>query len=310
MAIEVIPIADRASWLALRERDVTASVVGALLGVHEYTTAYGLWALKSGRLPVDTDETAAMRRGRLLEPVAVQLIREERPEWRVENPGVYLRDPAIRLGATPDLYVDCPERGPGIVQIKTTADMVFRAKWRDPDTREPNLPLWIACQAITEAHLSGRQWAAVAVMVVGIGLDLHIIDVPIHRRLIERIQAETVKFWSLLESGKEPDPDYGRDGSVIERLFAEDDGGEIDLVGDNRIHQLLSDRRVHKGVEKNTKAAIAAIDAEIKHKMGNAAVAHIGFGEIITNKTIRRAGYTAKPSVFRQIRVPNDGSAS
>src|SRR5262245_7287249 len=84
--IERIEYGDREAWLKLRGKDVTASVAGALLGVHEFTTPYGLWALKSGKIAEDPEETGPMRRGRLLEPVAIELIQEEHPDWALVQP--------------------------------------------------------------------------------------------------------------------------------------------------------------------------------------------------------------------------------
>src|SRR4029079_19449389 len=112
------PLNERDRWLELRKRDVTASVAGALFGVHDFVTPYQLWALKSGLIEDNIVETAAMRRGRLLEPVAIRLLREERPTWRVEPCSTYFRDPHARIGATPDALAIDPERtGFGIVQI-------------------------------------------------------------------------------------------------------------------------------------------------------------------------------------------------
>jgi hypothetical protein len=50
-----------------------------------------LWALKSGRVAAGAEETAAMIRGRLLEPVALDLLREQRPGWEITQPSAYYR---------------------------------------------------------------------------------------------------------------------------------------------------------------------------------------------------------------------------
>lgn len=62
-----------AAWHRLRSQDITASVARALLGEHEFTTVFELWALKTGRLFQDFEETPAIKRGRLLNPITVQL---------------------------------------------------------------------------------------------------------------------------------------------------------------------------------------------------------------------------------------------
>lgn len=306
MPIHQLDASDRAIWLAYRHHDMTASVVGALLGVHEYTTAYEQWAIKSGRIAPNADETPAMKRGRLLEPVAIQLLQEARPELTLIRPEAYFTDTDIRLGATPDLFADCPTRGPGVVQIKTTAEQVFRTKWFDRDTGDIVVPLWIAVQALVEAHLTGRRWAEVAVMVVGQGLDLHTEPVPLNQKLIARIRAETARFWLLVESGAEPPPDYARDGAVIDRIYAEDDGGEIDLSQDERVRELVSKRAALKSTISQSKEDLERCDAELRHRMGNAALAHLGGGETMTLRTHRRHAYEVRESTYRVLRTPKD----
>lgn len=305
--VDVIKITDREQWLALRRQDVTASVVGALLGVSDYVTAYGLFALKAGLVDEDPEETAPMKRGRLLEPVALALLAEERPEWTIEAPGVYLRDPDVRLGATPDAYATRPDiAGRGVVQIKTTTESVFRAKWVEPDTREVVPPLWIVAQAIVEAHLSGASWACVGCLVVGFGLNLHVVEIPIHRGLIDRIRAEVVGFWRRVAENDPPPADYGRDGALIARFYADDNGDEVDLSDDERLAELLAERAKLKAIEAQGSAAEKErkpIDDEIIAKLGNAARARAAGGVIVEAKTTRRAGFTVAPSSFRTIKI-------
>ena len=318
MTIEKIAINNEAQWQALRQQDVTASVAGALLGVHEYTTAYGLWASKTGALSQepaapavsgdgDTYSVSDLERGRLLEPVVFELIRRAKPTWRVDRADAYYRDPEARLGATPDAFAVDPARaGFGVIQVKTVSEHAYRRKWRDPDTREVDLPLWIGVQAAVEAHLTGASWAAVAAMVVDHKLTLHMIGIPLQPALIERVRLETTRFWSLVESGETPPVDYGRDASTLLRVHAQDDGAEIDLTGDNRLADLLADRAVRSARKSADDDALKAINAEIIHKLGNAAAARCG-GALITAKTVRRREYVAKASTYRAIRVKMEG---
>lgn len=305
--VDVIPITSREQWLALRRQDVTASVVGGLLGVSDYVTAYGLWALKSGRIEEDPEDNPAMKRGRLLEPVALQLLAEERPTWTIEAPGVYLRDPAVRLGATPDAYATRPDiAGRGVVQVKTTTETVFRSKWLDPDTREVVPPMWIVAQAIVEAHLSGASWACVACLVVGFGIDLHIVDVPIHRGLIGRVEDEVLEFWRRVAESDPPPADYARDGAIIAGLYDDDDGSEIDLSDDERIADLIVERARLKAIEAQGAVAEKArkpIDTEIVHRLGNATRARIAGGAVVEAKTVKRSGFTVGPSSYRTVKV-------
>jgi hypothetical protein len=163
MPIERITPKDRRAWLAIRGRDVTASVAGALYGEHPFVSAYELWGAKTGRLEGTSEETPAMRRGRLLEPVAVQILREMQRKWKIKHnakSNVYYRDVEARLGGTPDVIVMHPTKGQGVIQIKSVEPYQFRRRWLVDG--EPEVPLYIAIQTSVEAYLTGSQWAAVA----------------------------------------------------------------------------------------------------------------------------------------------------
>lgn len=306
--IETFDATDRTKWLKMRESDVTASAIGCLLGVHDFLTPYQYWARKSGVVEEVVEQNAAMQRGNDLEEVVIKRVRRMRPNWTVTTPGLYYRDPAARIGGTPDALVVCPERGPGCLQIKTTVDSIFRDKWVGED-REVCPPLWICSQVVIEAHLTGAKWAAVAVMVLsgfGAGLEVHIIDIPINRKLIARMYEAAADFWRRVDQNDPPDPDYGRDASTIRALYADDDGSEVDLSGNNRVTALVDDRARLKEIEAAGSAAEKerkTIDAELIASLGNAARGVLADGRIIEAKTIRRAGYSVDPTAYRNVRI-------
>lgn len=302
--IDRIAITDREQWLAMRGQDVTASIAGALLGVHPYSTAYGLYLLKKGLIKEDPEETAPMRRGRLLEPVAVQMLREDRPDWTIhEHPvGFYYRDAEARIGATPDVLATNEHGKLGIVQVKSVEPSIFRRDWKTEDgIVEP--PLWIVIQGIIEATLTGAEWAAVAPMVIGFGVELPVVPIPIHAGIYDRIKAEVASFWDRIEADQPYDPDYARDGSLISRLYPQDNGIEIDLSGDNEapmyVDQLEAARAAKKAAESEEKTAKAALAS----KIGDAAGARLSDGRRVSHKTTRRAGYEVAPTEFRTLRI-------
>ncbi|WP_018871431.1 lambda-exonuclease family protein [Thioalkalivibrio sp. ALgr3] len=59
-------------WFAWRRDRITASEAAAILGVSPYTSPYQLWMRKKGLMDEQPDNPA-MARGRLLEPLALQL---------------------------------------------------------------------------------------------------------------------------------------------------------------------------------------------------------------------------------------------
>lgn len=309
--IEVITPKDRQAWLRVRGRDITASTVGCLFGEHEFLTAFDLWARKTGRVVQQDDETPAMRRGRLLEPVAVQILCEERPDWQIAHnaaENVYFRDPAHRLGATPDVIVDAPGKGRGVVQIKSVEAGTFRRKWL-PEGMDapPEVPFWIALQATLEAWLTGAEWAAVAPLVIGHGLEMPLIEIPLDHMdgVIAAMQERAADFWQMVEEGREPTPDYERDGALIESIYAVGDAREeADLTDAPGITGLIERAALAKAnIQTWTREAERA-EAQIKAAMGFAEVAHVPGGRRITWKTYRRPNPGGVPITYRVLRLP------
>ncbi len=306
MNVKTILPADEAAWHKARSKDVTASVAGALLGVHEYATAYSLWAEKTYRVARDADENKAMQRGRLLEPVAIQLLREERPTWTVDykNDRAYFRDPGLRIGCTPDAFGYRDDiGGRGVIQVKTVAQTAFRKKWVDPDTGDVVPPLWIAVQVLIEAKLTGASWASVALLIVGEGtLDLEIIDVPIHDGVWRRIQKAVAEFWTIIEADAEMDPDWGRDGRTVMRVFEESEPERIDLSALDGIDALI-DRYQKAGDAVRAATALREdLKPQLIYALGNAECGETARFEL-SALTQRKQSTIVKGSVSRVLRI-------
>lgn len=306
-------ITSRSEWMYMREWDVTASVIGAIFREHEYVSQFDLFEQKTGAANAATEESAAMRRGRLLEPVAFQILAEERPEWRISplDNRYYFRDPRARIGCTPDgVAVDPSRDGWGIVQVKTTDSLMFKRKWKPEEQGgEINVPTWIGLQALTEMRLTGASWAVVALLVAGHGLDIHIVDVPEPEGLWPIVKDEVAAFWDMVDKGRMPDFDYERDAKAVARVFAQDDGSEIDLSKDNRIAEVIAERERLKAIEAEGSAAEKTrkvLDTEIIAKLGHAARARLADGRVIVASTIKRSGFTVAPNTFRQIKIKGE----
>jgi hypothetical protein len=305
MTIEIIRPADRDAWLAARRQDVTASVAGCLLGVHPYVTAYGLWAEKTGRIEPEDADNKVLRRGRLLEPVAIEMLREDRPEWKVtyHRDNAYYRDPVERIGATPDAFAERPDIfGTGIVQVKTISEAIFREQWLDPDTGEIVLPLWIAVQAIQESDLTGCTWACVVLMVIGRGLDLHIVDVPLHAGVKRRLRASVREFWRLADAGQEPSIDWLRDGRAVLDVYRESLPDRRDLSATPGIDALIG-----RYVDAREAAAMAKRTADelrpqIIRALGNAEIGETAAWEVAA-RTSRREAHQVPASTTRVLKI-------
>ena len=306
-------VTDRAAWLRMREQDVTASAIAALVGEHPYMTKLGLYALKTGQMPDVSAEPVIgensislppMLRGTVLEPVAPALITMLRPTWSVEPCGWYYRDPAARIGATPDFIAIDPERpGVRLRQVKTTDHTTFRKVWRvdGDDGDEITPPLFIAIQAVVEAVLAGFSWAQVAVMVSGSTLDLHLVEIPLHLGLMARLREESLAFWRLVAAGTPPEADYGRDAEVLAALYREDNGQQLDLTAEERWPALLEERDGLKAAIRTASERVGAIDCEIKARLGNYESARFA-GRRVTWALQQRRHRFVPPSEGRTLR--------
>jgi putative phage-type endonuclease len=300
MTIERKPITDRAEWLEWRREDVTASVVGALFGAHPYTTALRIYAEKRG-VEFPDEDNKVMRRGRWLEPAVAKAVEELRPDWKLEAPNCYLRDPDIRLGATPDFFVHHPVHGLGVLQVKTVAPSVYARDWHNGT----EIPFWIVLQALTEMMLADADFGAVAALLVDAhAMDCVILEVPRHAESEAKIIAAVSSFWLCVATGQEPDPDFARDADVVKLLTPrETPGKQIDFSRHNELPAMLEQRAALMATMKEADVACETIENEIRFLMGESERASGLNGWTITYKTEHRKEYTVKARSSRVLRI-------
>lgn len=299
--IEKLDITSRDQWLEWRRRDVTASTTGALFDAHPYTTRLKLYAEKRGTEFV-VEDNKTLRRGRWMEPAVRKAVEETRPEWTLEQATHYLRDPELRIGATPDFYIHGDPRGLGVLQAKSVAPSVYARDWNDG----AEVPLWIILQASQEAMLANADFIAIAALLV----DAHNMECVIHEMqrnpaAEEKIRKAAAEFWKSVDEGREPEPDFARDADVIKAMWRaeREPPNEIDLSGNNRMPDLLAERAALKIAIKNFDDRIETIDNEIKFEMKDAAVATNIPGWRVTYKTSHYKEYVVKARSNRVLRV-------
>ena len=306
--IEIRPIDNRDEWLDWRQDDLGASVGACLFGadVHPYTTAYQQWAIKSGLKKPSPIDAKLARRGRYVEKIGPELIREERPNWIIKPSTLYYRDPELRIGATPDLEAWREEDGPGLIDVKSVGYQTFR-KWRDRDTGDIELPVWMAIQVnIQVAMTEGAAWGAVAAITIGDGgLDIEILDVPILPGLYKNFRELAQDFWRRVEE-KDPYPiEWGRDAGTILDMYRDDDASIVDLRDDDALDDILAQREGYKQIEREGAEAEKSrrlLDAMIINKLGNAAVARTRYG-LVKAPTVRVKEAIRKAYSFRKLTV-------
>jgi hypothetical protein len=245
-----------------------------------------------------------MRRGLLLEPVAVQLLREERPDWVIQYPlhRTYYRDSANRLGCTPDAFATVPGKGGQVlVQIKTVSDWAWRKGWTDPDTREVVLPLWIAVQAAVEARLTGCTEAVVGVMVVGHQIDFYVIDIPLDTKIMPALLQAVGNFWKVIDSGSHPPIDWLKDGPAVLDVYRDTNGSKAEIADWAKFDALVEKYEYAKKQARDHEKDAAELRPKIIEMLGNADAGETLDWEVKA-PTTQRKEYTVKATSFRALR--------
>lgn len=293
-------------WLEWRSEDViTASVAGALFGLHPRETIYGLFQQARGiAMPApDPGMITSRQRGLIFEDAVARVFQERHPRLRVRKSNVYLRDSARRMGATPDYFLtDTGNHHRGIMQCKTVAPFVFRKYWT---AERP--PTWIVLQTLVEMMLAQASFGVIAALEIdGYKFEFHEYPVERHAAAEQRIYDAVAEFWRNVELGHEPKPDYSKDGALIAAMNATvKPGTTIDLRHDNMLPELLDERaRLAQEIE-DRRTRKDAVDSEIKAKIGEHETALVT-GWRLTCKEINKKEFTVKATSFRQLRATRE----
>jgi predicted phage-related endonuclease len=305
VTIEKHPIKTRADWLRMRMQDVTASDLGSLLGMSPWKSAAQLYAEKTGKAP-EQGETRVMRRGRREEPAIMKALQEERPTWTVKKPMTYFRDPALRMGCTPDCFAQDPDRDntSGIVQLKSVAKDVYIRGWCGGDVESPpDVPIPYLLQTLCEAFLTGAPWASLGVWVRDAYTE-DLVIIPVERDPVaESNICELVRqFWQDVEEGKAPPFDHKADAKVIEWFYPKERGEEVEIA-DNQTAIIAAEYVEARELMKELEAKKTELSTALKEKLGDAPSARLSDGTKISWKMMTRPAHEVKEWSGRVLRV-------
>jgi len=286
---------------ALHRDYFTASRLAALYGAG-YTTRWQEYHVLRGSLEPPDVSGALIDRGRRLQPVAGDMLAEQRPGWQVENINLFWPHPTIaRFGASPDQILRRPDRpDPGRGEVKVVNAATFAEDWCDGP------PIHVALQHQAQLCCSGATWGVISALVIGTWeWRLVAFDQELRPRAAERIERDVIAFLADVDAGREPVPDFGADGSAIADLYraADPDLPAIDLTADNRLSELVVQLQSARAAKREAEKAESAAKAEILAKLGRHERAFLAGGVAIEAPTQHRAGYVVEPTAFRTIRI-------
>ena len=308
--IERLHITDEAEWLSWRDQDVTATQTAQLFGLDERkdkTPAALYWEKRGVVKPVPDSDV--LRRGKWLEDSFPKALRDERPAWQLTKAEHYYRDPAFRLGATPDFYVEDTadrSRGFGVLEAKTTEADVFERWWGDTP------PPWVTLQAATQMLLTGFAWGVVACLVLGFRrCEMHLYPIDRNQAAEQKICDRVAEFWRHVDEGIEPPLNYARDAGLIPLLYPNEQPGKVvDLTGDNRLPELLEARKTLTTEIALRDKAKKEIETEIRAKIGDAERALVPGWRVTFKMQQRKEIEATEFRVLRTRKLENGASAT
>ncbi len=224
---------DEAEWLALRAQDVTSTEVAALFGLSKYATPFELWHRKAGNYVVPFEDNERMKWGRRLQdPIAYGI---------AEDFGVYVaplkaygrHDRTPRMGSSFDFEIVgvdhsrsdyrgqladlFKEHGRGVLEIKNVDLRVYLAEWSEDEDGRPIAPAHIEIQLQHQLEVLGYDWGVIVALVAGNTpiVIARVRDVAVGSRLCTAV----MEFWTSVDRGQEPAPDFKADAGVIAKLY-------------------------------------------------------------------------------------------
>ena len=226
MTLRPIP-ADRAEWLAQRERYIGSSEVAALFGLQ---AAYGLshfalWHVKRGIEPPPVEGPRIAWGTRLEEVIALAYAEET---GATVTPGRYAVDDTAQMAASLDFEIAAdPENeyeGPGILETKNVDWLVHRRSWTDG---EP--PPHILLQLQHQLACTGFKWGVIAAIIGG--NELRTYRYAARPALAADIRKRVTAFWASAS----PPPVDGSDGAahVLRELYPEPVDDAADMRDNN-----------------------------------------------------------------------------
>lgn len=292
MSFEIIDDGrDRARWLALRREGIGSSDAPAVLGVSPWSVPLKVYADKLGEVE-DSEESEAMRWGRILEPHIIAEFAREMGR-KAARQGALLRSTRWPwMQATLDATQRRDGRDDtGVLEVKATG---FRAgDWRE------GIPEHVRVQVQHQLAVTGFEWGSVAVLIGG--ARLLYADVTRDAALIEQVVQAEHDLWLRIQRHEPPDPDGSESArEALRALYPQDNGESVSLPGE----LIELDRERAEIVEdlKRLDARKEAIDQQFKAAIGGATFGLLANGVTYSHRLQKREGYIVKPAEFRVLR--------
>lgn len=256
-----------------RRKFIGGSDIGAILGLSPWKTALDVWNDKvQPPKPADPARERFFTRGKRLEPIIVDMMRDELGLDIVERNRRYI-DPEHAFMAC---EVDAETASGENVEIKTVHPFLAK-KWGEEDTDQ--IPDVYTAQALHGLMVTGRRLCRFGVLIGADDLRTYLVER--NDEAIALMRAREVQFWHLVETMTPPPPTTLGD---VESMFPNDSGRTVEVTDQSVIDAIFHLRNI-KDQLKDLDARKDAAELTIKQAMGDVTVLTIGGKKACSWKT-------------------------
>jgi|TARA_Y100000310_G_scaffold257668_1_gene265779 putative phage-type endonuclease len=282
----------REEWLEWRMKGIGGGDAPAVLGVDPFTSPFSLYCYKLG-ITEPKEETERMEWGNILEPiVADQYAKKTARELKIEPFILQHPEFPFALANLDRVILPIDDRGPGILEIKTTSS--YKAlNWKS------DAPLAPQVQLHHYLAVTGFKWGSIAVLVGG--QQLIWIDYDRNDLFIEALLREEAKFWDRIERKDPPEPDaLPATTEALKALYPQESGETMELPPEAAVwaHAL----ETAKSFKKTAEESIIEYENKIKALMKDATWGIAPSGEKFSYKHWERPAYEVKANSGRTLR--------
>ena len=272
--IQTLTDLTEAEWLAARKMDITSTEVSALFGLSPYQTAFELWHRKHSQNDIEFNKSERMVWGSRLESAIANGIAQDK-NWIIRPMKEYMRDDTLRAGASFDFSIEGffnsydpnnPVKTKGLLEIKNVDAIQFKQKWVGSDSDDIEAPPHIELQVQHQLMISQRYTAFIGVLVGG--NTVYVLKRTIDHEIINQIKQKIKEFWTSIDEGQPPPPEFEKDAEFIAKLYSYSEANKK-MEATPEIEELANKYKVIQAQEKAIGVAKDTIKAQLLMAIGD-----------------------------------------
>jgi putative phage-type endonuclease len=295
MAIELVTQLKASLEAHDRSQYIGGSDMAAIIGCSPWKTPYRLWLEKVGQYiePIDAEREKLFRRGKLLEPVVLEMARQEYGLEITANNKRYYDSELPFLSCEIDFEWQDVD-GIQNADVKTVHPRVAY-QWGEQGTDD--IPVYYTVQFLFGQMITERE-RTLCTALVGAD-DLRVYRTERDEDAITYLRGKAIDFWDMVQTRTPPPVTSIEDCNLA---WPQDSGKAIQATAE--IEEMIARHKMIKKSLAGDEAKCNLLELDIFKFMADSTEIVDGAGrKLATRKLQQRAAYTVQPTSFRVFRA-------